>query len=297
MPGRYATCIFIAFIFAAGFPPMGMPRQISENVRVIEAPRKTYRPSDQITYKILVNTAGFHESFRLQPPVIDTENLELLGVSQESEADPAGKIFTFTFTPKAAGPAAIRRLELRWQSPDDTATNRGFIMEAPAVEMFISSPLLKFYHVWIFSAFLVILTAAGAAIFFHINRRKAYQRSQRLSVLSSEQRAQEALSGICRQIEREPVPLLLDKIQQAVDGYLDEKIGWNSKRNGYDTLKQKASALWTRADAHKLSESMRSLENYRFSGTSVRADDVKNLCAEISFLISKNTVVSPINTN
>lgn len=292
---RLTMAVFFCLTLFAAVFCFYLPKSLASEVQVLGKPKKNYNLNEMIEYKVLVQPSDTSESLRMLSPVIESSNLELLNVRQESdEKIKAGQILTFIFQPKKAGKAEIRKLELRWRNSE---TDKSFDIEIPPLKLQITKPFLGSTWFWVLVGSLSIFLISIAAFFIISGRNKIHDETKTTTEPTLEDEAENALKNIRFKIGREEATVLLNQIQTILRHYLEKKIDWNSSRNGYDTFIEKATVVWTKPDAKKVVELLKSLENYRFSGVEIKVSDVRNLCDEFAFLISKNKIVTPFNTN
>lgn len=256
-------------------------------IEILEKPNGTYPTNGTILYKVRLHfPAATTESLRLKPPMMELENLEFLGVSQETTTSGSREsgfeqILTFRFRPLKAGAGGVRVINLSWHHEDGSAGPSLRIPEAP---LNIRAPLPS-YLKWLSAGLFLFFGGLSAAAFFIRKKKKSAVTAPREKTLEETVLAQ--LAALREEIKSKNSAAFLDQLRKVAEAYLAQKLDWNGPREGYNTLFQKAEHEWAKKDAQALGEFFEQLEHFRFSGEVISERDLTALHQTIYSLIEK----------
>ena len=269
---------------------------VSPELKKVEPPNQKYRPGEEINYQITIRWPDQTNDLRLSPPELTLENLELLGISQEtisgSETGEQDKgqeqVLTFRFAAQKPGHAVVNRFALRWIQNEGAITSE---LTIPPFKLTIVKPRTS----WSKIAF---IAAGGTAaigiliIFTFILRRKKDLVEQKIPVQSLEERALEELRQSRAKWERTAKHSeFLSELIRLIGGYAGQKLDWNPTQDGYNALQKKAEAKWAKKEARELGELFHNLEFQRFSGIQPEREQLVALYQTIYSFIEQRKIV------
>jgi hypothetical protein len=248
-----------------------LPQEIvSPNVEPIKPEKHQYNSGDVITYQVRVQWPKFQESARLSSPEMATENLEFLGVSQETvteeiladEEKHVTQILNFKFATQKPGPAKINRFSLRWTLAQGAATTNFTIPESEFMVKRSASAWLKTPFLLISLGVFLFLTP----VFLIMTRKKKQKVPMASPVDSLEETALKDLKETRGNGEKkDEVHNFLSRLSQILYRYLDQKLGWNPAKGSYNGVQKTIEEKWSKKDAAELKELIDQFEYLRFS--------------------------------
>ncbi|MBI4368304.1 MAG: hypothetical protein HY588_02810 [Candidatus Omnitrophica bacterium] len=261
----------------------------------VEQPTGTYRVGEMLSYRIHILWPELPENVRMDSPEIQTENLQLEGVRQETNStaeNVLGKgieqILTFQFLAQKTGKAEISRFSLRWNQGDGAVSSQ---IEVPAVRITIA-PASKPWPVilGLGTGLLGLLFGSITLILNRKNRKRAQVPNP--TVLSLEDQFIEDANRLYHTHELKPNPKdFLEGLTRLLLTYVKQKLDWNPSQGGYNTLEKKAGERWSQKEAARLRELLQALEYERFSGTQTSADNVKATYEKTLSFINQRRVI------
>ncbi len=302
----WATVIGFAIFLASGTAKAEIPLDnsiqtapqpppISPQLEKLEQPTKTYRPGETIAYRIFVRWPSQEiDDFRLSPPDLNLENLELLGVSQETVSKPEGadqnkglvQVLTFRFTAQKPGKASANRFLLRWIQGGGTFTNELVI---PELELTIAKPPLPWLRIGIIGGGALVIISIPLLLVSFLKKKKPLQEAP---VLSPEDRSLEQLRESRAQWETNTKHQeFLSELTRFLQQYSSQKLDWNPSQDGYNALQKKAGEKWSKKDAQELTDLLQNIDSQRFSGASLQQEKLIELYQGIYSFIEKKKIV------
>ncbi len=268
---------------------------ISPKLEKLEQPKKMYRLGEIITYRVFVRWPSLEiDEFRLSPPELNLENLELLGVSQETVSEPGEteqskglvQVLTFRFTAQKPGKASANRFLLRWIQGNGILTNELVI---PELELTITQPSLPWSHIAIMGGSILLGLGLLFTVLFLFKKKKPLQE---IPALLFEDKALEQLRGIRTRWESNEIHQeFLSELIRLLQRYSSQKLDWNPSQDSYNALQKKAGEKWSKKEAQELSDLLQNLEYERFSGVTLEREKLVALYQAIYSFIEQKKIV------
>ena len=268
---------------------------ISPRLEKTEQPNKTYRLGETISYRVLINWSAQVEDLRLSPLDLNLENLELLGVNQETVSEPEKtgeiegfkQILTFRFTPQKPGRAAINHFLLRWTQASDSITSELVI---PSVELTIIPPPFPWIRIIIFLTSVLGVLALPISILMVVKKKKSSLQTS--PPQSLEESTLERLRTSHFQWETKAVHQeFLGELIRLLEQYFSQKLDWNPSQESYNALQKKAQAKWSKKDGEELGKLLQNIEYERFSGMQPEREKLAALYQAIYSFIERRKIV------
>lgn len=284
------TFLFFSLILAGALTGQAL-EETPPALEIVEKPKATYSLNDVVSYKIRLHfSATATESLRLKPPTVDFQNLEFLGVSQEttshgSRESGSEEILTFRFRPLKAGRSQIREIELKWVHEDGS---EGPSLKIPAAEFKARNPISPYFK-WVPIGALFVFGSVFPLVYILRKRKKPPTAPP--PGKSLEEIFLGELDLLKNEIGRKKSAEFLDRLGKISESYMTQKLDWNGPRDGYNTLNTKAQTLWVKKDAQLLEEWFKKLERLRFSGEEVSEHELLALHQTVYSLAAKRKVV------
>lgn len=270
-------------------PEVIPPKIISPSLENAHTPKTRYHLDETIVYEVIVKWPEQPEQIRMVSPEMELENLELLGVGQESissgaESNEFEQLLSLRFKPLKTGRVHIQSLVLKWVQGDGLATTE---LKIPSLELTVSqNPLtwLKWSGVGAGTvAFLIALL-----IWVLKKRKKSNQPSREVSL---EELFLKQLEEKYASPQRQNSRIFLAELTKIAEQYLSQKLDWNQGKEDYNALKIKAEKMWGKSDARLLKELLEKLEYTRFSGDTPDLHETSNLYESIYHLIQQRQTI------
>ena len=284
------------FVFSALFPiPSSSGDEtdllsVSPTVSILEQPRGAH-PINEFILNWPKNSI---QNFRLEAPEVQLDNLDLIGVSQESTSksntqethNEASQTLTFQFRARKTGAARVNRLELRWTSNNGAVSSQ--LMVPPIDIEIVSSTKSKYQLLAIgVTLFSLIIIVSGVLTY------QAMQKTKRIKTESHQ--TVEAL--ILKQFhdvfdifqQNDDKSKLVEALHELFHQYLAEKLDWHPKQTGYNELLKKAEEQWSKKDARELEELMNEFDIQRFSGVACSREDLLKFYRQVSAFVERRS--------
>ena len=273
---------------------LGPGRLVAPVVEPIEPAKQEYRVGDTIIYQVRVHWPELAEPARLNSPEISTENLQFTSVSQETVTEgnvPAGidQILSFKFATQKPGPAKVRRFSLRWTYGQGLET---IDMTVPALELTVKRPALALWKPILLTVAGFFSLAAAGGILFLINVKKRKREvSSDPFVNQLEENALAELEKLKGEWKTKGDDRhFLSGLNQIFYRYLEQKLGWNPAKGGYNDVQKMIAEKWSKKDASELKELVEQLEFMRFSQGSKDRNVLDQLSHTISSFVGRRKI-------
>lgn len=287
--------LFVSATVKAELSSGASPSEVlSPTLENLERPNKTYRAGEEIRYGIRIRWPMFDEAIRMSSPELSLENLELLGVKQEtlSTADNQEstkgieQVLTFRFVAAESGRAAIKSFSLHWTYAEGIISSS---LSIPPVEFKITSSKSS----WLWP---VVIGGGGLAIIssgiFVFLLKKKIQKPPGKPPLSLEETTLLELLEIRKKWEStNTTQIFLNELTHLFEDYLGRKLDWNLHQDGYNALHHKAEGKWSRKEAHEIKEIFQALEYQRFAGAATEGNEPLSLYQKIDLFIERKKVI------
>ena len=264
----------------------------SPTLQSLEKPKTTYQVGEIISYRIKVYWPSWIEGVRMSPPDLSLENLELIGVNQETESNSeesggAVQILTFNFMAQAAGPAQIKHFSLKWTQGEGAATHE------------LAIPSLKLNIVRSSKSRVIALLAVGGSagliglpFLFWVRRIKNKKIEKSLKSKPMEILILEQLGVTQNQWQTDTNrSKFLNGLTHLLEQYAGQKLDWNPSRDDYNALQKKAEKSWNKKEALELIELFRTLEHNRFSGEQMESEQLKKIYQNVYTFIERRKIL------
>ncbi len=263
----------------------------------VEQPSKAYRPGEVISYHVLISWPVQIESLRLKPPDLNLENLELLGVSQETASEPEKpgenrgefkQLLTFRLAAQKPGHATVNHFLLRWTQDNETIVSELLI---PSMELTIMPlPFPWARTILILSAGVFGALALPISIFLMIKKKKSSLQvspPQSLEESTLERLRTSHLQWEIKAVHQE----FLGELTHLLEQYSSQKLDWNPSQESYNALQKKAQEKWSKKDSEELGKLLYHIEYERFSGTRLEREKLATLYQTIYSFIERRKIV------
>jgi len=248
---------------------------ITPTWEVLEFPHATYGFGDTITFRVRLGWPETEDSLRLDQPDLDLDNLELIGISEEtrSETNPSeiGKhILDFSFRAIKPGVARINRIGLRWKDSKGEISSR---ISIPGLSFIIKpKPRLWFY---VASVGAVFLLGASGALGWYVFQRPKHKRDQPETISFLETFLNDLKNTKAEWQFKGNDEKFLSEIFRIADLFLSQELDWHLKRESYNALKERAEGKWTRREVITITRFLDRLKQERFSGEIPKRDEIE----------------------
>lgn len=264
----------------------------SPRIESLDRPSSNYSLGSVIPYQIRVRwPSPAIEEVRMSSPDLTLENLELIGVSQETISGPeesasTDQILTFNFKGQKPGLAKIKRFTLKWIQSDGASTSE---LAIPPLELTITQP----QNWWL----IIFLSVGGATalgglgfLFWTLSQKEKpipqnVDKSQEDLILEDLSAAQQRWETNSHHQE------FLNELNHLIGQYAAQKLGWNPSQEDYNALQKKAESKWSKKEASAFIELFRTLEYERFSGTVVEPNRLTKLYRTIYSFIEHKKII------
>ncbi|GEM_PF-4235063 len=264
---------------------------VSPVLESADRPSNVYRLSDIITYQIKIKWPELPEHARMSSPKMTLQNLELIGVSEETVSNPnkeindssIEQILTLRFKALKPGPAEINSLILEWVQGEGASVSS---IRAPSVKLTVKSDKI----VWMWPLFLgIILIVCAAFVFYFFKKKKT---PAPVSNLSLEESYLNELNQTLSSLEfNSNHKTFLNELEKIFGHYLDQKLSWNRNQEDYNALQKKAEKKWDRREIQEIKTLFDQMEYCRFSGSELNRQELISLVNTVkSFIERKNGI-------
>ncbi len=266
--------------------PPAPPKIVSPELGHVDLPKSIYRIDETIPYQVVVKWPEPPVDVRMNSPELNLENLELIGVGQETLSKPgdsAGEeqVLTLRFKAPKKGPAKINSVTLLWTQGGGISTSS---LKIPSVELTIKNKPINPW-IWICGIALSTLAILGSLLLFRkkkpVSAPVIPKTPEELYLTKINELKNSGFEG----------RNLLNDLTRLLERYLQEKFNWNRSQEDYNALQKKAEKSWDKKEVGELKELFDKIEFMRFSGSEPQQNELITLYQSARSFIERKIVV------
>lgn len=267
--------------------PVLPPKLISPELESVERPSGQYKLDDIITYQVKVKWPEHSSEIRMSSPRMDLENLELIGVSEETVSGPGRdadseleQILILRFQAQKEGPAKINSLILEWTQAGGTLASS---LKIPSVELMIQKRKNPVIWISVFGFLCIVLVVS----LFFIRRK-----NKKAMPVSQSQTIEEQYLSQLGHIKNSPDKdwsgkEMLVHLDAVLEQYIRQKFNWIRGQEDYNALQNKID----KKEISQIKEFFDKMEYLRFSSSELKREEFISLFEKVQMFIERRKVI------